>query len=78
MFRRHQQQHPGTPEDLSPPTVRLLRSDEELRSALERAREFERRGIEECRRRVGLYDRLLEQREVGCTTGQFAAASDVA
>jgi hypothetical protein len=62
MFHHHHNK--GTP---SPPTtpsqverVRLLQDREELQSAVERARDFERRGISEYQRRVGNYDRFLE------------------
>jgi hypothetical protein len=40
-------------------TVRLLYGDEELQAAVERARAFERRVSDEYQRRVGTYDRLL-------------------
>jgi len=40
-------------------TVRLLQSREELQTAVERARAFERRGAYEYGRRIGSYDRLL-------------------
>ncbi|GEM_PF-5036150 len=43
------------------PTVRVLRNDEELREAVQRAREFERRGLEEFRHRLGSYDRFLDE-----------------
>jgi hypothetical protein len=45
----------------SPPlkTVRLLRGDEELQEALERAKVFEARGFDEYKRRLGAYDRFL-------------------
>jgi len=57
--------HKGTKGNpiVSPPeeTVRLLHGPEELHAAIERAREFERRGVDEYRRRVGAYDRSLER-----------------
>ena len=60
MFHRHRQVTPGSP--ISAPrvrTVRVLQSDEELQAAVERAREFERRGVSAGQRRVGSYDRVL-------------------
>lgn len=44
-----------------PRTVRVLQDPEELHAAVERAREFERRGIHEYQRRIGGYDRFLVQ-----------------
>jgi len=41
-------------------TVRLLGPDE-LQAAVERAREFERRRANEYQRRIGSYDRFLNQ-----------------
>ena len=40
-------------------SVHVLRTEEELREAVERAREYERRGADEYQRRVGAYDRFL-------------------
>jgi hypothetical protein len=40
-------------------TVRLLKSDEELQAAVERARKFESRGIDQSQRRVVNYERYL-------------------
>lgn len=40
-------------------SVRVLRSADELRAALERAQEYERRGMREHQRRVGLYESVL-------------------
>jgi hypothetical protein len=40
-------------------SVRLLQGPEELQAAVERAREFERRRVDEYQRRVGAYDRFL-------------------
>jgi hypothetical protein len=60
MFHRHRQVTPGSP--ISAPrerTVRVLQSDAELQAAVERAREFERRGVDAGQRRVGSYDRVL-------------------
>jgi hypothetical protein len=42
-------------------TVRLLRTHEELQAAVERARAFERRGVDAGHRRVGAYDRFLDE-----------------
>jgi hypothetical protein len=58
MFRRHRDVAALTTE-LPLHSVRVLRDDDELRAALERAREFERRSLAEYERRVGLYDRAL-------------------
>lgn len=46
-----------------PPGVRMLRDEVQLREAVERAREFERRGAGEYQRRMGAYDRVLEELE---------------
>lgn len=59
MFHRHK-----SPQDLPivfprPKTVRLLQSSQELQAAIERAREYERRGADEYQRRIGAYDRFL-------------------
>jgi hypothetical protein len=63
MFHRHK----DTPKPLivSPrvKTVRLLQDHEELQAAVERARNFERRGVNEYQRRVGAYDRFLNEGE---------------
>jgi hypothetical protein len=40
-------------------TVRLLKGPEELQAAVERARAFERRRVDEYQRRVGAYDRFF-------------------
>jgi hypothetical protein len=58
MFRRNSKILPVEPPRVH--TVRLLQSDEELRAAVERARASERRGSDEYQRRVGAYDRLLD------------------
>jgi hypothetical protein len=61
MIRRHDRNAPVARQvaPLRVHTVRLLNGDEELQAAVERARAFERRGSDECQRRVGTYDRLL-------------------
>jgi hypothetical protein len=41
--------------------VRVLQGPEELHEAVERAREFERRGVHEYQRRIGDYERFLVQ-----------------
>ena len=58
MFRHHRDVVALTTESAAR-TVRVLRDEDELRAALERAREFERRALAEYQRRVGLYDRAL-------------------
>src|ERR1700722_1846100 len=40
-------------------SVRLLQGEDELQAAVERARAFERRGVDERQRRMGTYDRFL-------------------
>lgn len=58
MFRHHRYDIPGP--SIVPPqgqAVRLLRSDEELQSAVERARAFERR--HDPQQRVSVYDQYL-------------------
>lgn len=45
-------------------TVRLLRTDEELQAAIERALAFKRRGVDAGQRRAGAYDRVLDARAV--------------
>jgi hypothetical protein len=59
IFRRGRRlpNQPVTPHQMR--TVRLLESDAELQAAVERAREFERRGVDAGQRRVGSYDRVL-------------------
>jgi hypothetical protein len=62
MFHRHHSEMPESP--IGPPrvrTVRLLQGDDELQAAVERAREFERRGVDAGQRRVGSYDRVLRE-----------------
>jgi hypothetical protein len=69
MFHRHRQVTPGSP--ISAPrasSVRVLQSDAELQAAVERAREFERRGIDAGQRRVGSYDRVLGAQPDGLAT----------
>jgi len=69
MFHRHRQVTPGSP--ISTPrakTVRVLQSEEELQAAVERAREFERRGVDAGQRRVGSYDRVLGAQTDGLAT----------
>jgi hypothetical protein len=60
MFHRHHKDGSAAP-IASPPvkTVRLLQGEEELQTALERARGFESRGFDEYKRRMGAYDRFL-------------------
>jgi nucleotide-binding universal stress UspA family protein len=60
MIRRHRRINSAAPvAPLPAHTVRLLRGEEELQAAVERAKAFERRGSDEYQRRVGTYDRLL-------------------
>lgn len=64
MFRRHHTESAvmsSTPVRVR--TVRVLADDEELLAAVERARAFERRVINEQKRRNGTYDRLLRDVE---------------
>jgi hypothetical protein len=69
MFHRHRQVTPGSPISAPPTrTVRVLQSDAELQAAVERAREFERRGVDAGQRRVGTYDRVLGTRTDGLAT----------
>jgi hypothetical protein len=69
MFHRHRQVTPGSP--ISAPragAVRVLQSEAELQAAVERAREFERRGVDAGQRRVGSYDRVLGTQTDGLAT----------
>ncbi len=62
MFHRRNKDIPEPP--LASPrsrVVRVLQGPEELHEAVERAREFERRGVHEYQRRIGDYERFLVQ-----------------
>jgi hypothetical protein len=50
----------------SPPvkTVRVLQGDDELQEAIERAKGFESRGLDEYKRRMGTYDRFMARGQV--------------
>ena len=64
MFHHHYKETPGPPiESSRVGSVRLLQGHEELQAAVERARDFERRAVDEYQRRVGSYDRFLNQGE---------------
>ena len=60
MFHHNNKKAPDSP-IVSPrvQTVRLLTGPEELQAAVERARAFERRRVDEYQRRVGAYDRFF-------------------
>jgi hypothetical protein len=60
MFHHNTKKAPDSP-IVSPRvhTVRLLTGPEELQAAVERARAFERRRVDEYQRRVGAYDRFF-------------------
>jgi len=60
MFHHHNKKASDSP-IVSPrvQTVRLLMGPEELQAAVERARAFERRRVDEYQRRVGAYDRFF-------------------
>ena len=64
MFHHHDKKSSESP-IVSPRvrTVRLLEDPEELQAAVERARAFERRRVDEYQRRVGAYDRFLTPSE---------------
>jgi len=64
MFHLHSKKVPDSP-IVSPrvQTVRLLKGPEELQAAVERARAFERRRVDEYQRRVGAYDRFFTAEE---------------
>ena len=64
MFHHSNKKAPDSP-IVSPrvQTVRLLTGPEELQAAVERARAFERRRVDEYQRRVGAYDRFLTTNE---------------
>jgi hypothetical protein len=64
MFHHHNKKVPDSP-IVSPrlQTVRLLTGPEELQAAVERARAFERRRVDEYQRRVGAYDRFFTTNE---------------
>ena len=60
MFHRRHKNVSGPPAVPSAPgSVRMLVGHEELEAAVGRAKEFERRGIDEYQRRLVTYDRLL-------------------
>jgi hypothetical protein len=65
MFHHNNKKAPDSP-IVSPrvQTVRLLTGPEELQAAVERARTFERRRVDEYQRRVGAYDRFFTADEV--------------
>jgi hypothetical protein len=63
MFHRHYKNIAEMPATAPGANVRVLHSHDELQAAVERAREFERRGAEEYERRVGTYDQFLRGRE---------------
>ena len=64
MFHHHNKKTLDSP-IVSPrvQTVRLLKGPEELQAAVERARAFERRRVDEYQRRVGAYDRFFQADE---------------
>jgi hypothetical protein len=64
MFRHHGRKPSDSP-IVSPRvrTVRVLKDPQELQDAVERARAFERRTVDEYQRRVGAYDRFLSASE---------------
>ena len=55
MFHHHKSTQLSPVESPRDETVRLLQSPEELRAAIERARAFERSGVDEHQRRVGAH-----------------------
>jgi hypothetical protein len=61
MFHHHKSAKGMPSVSLPEETVRLLLSPEELQAAIERAREFERRGVDEYQRRVGACDRFVDR-----------------
>jgi hypothetical protein len=64
MFHHRHDKDGSYPPIASPPvrTVRLLRGDEELQEAIDRARAYERRGFDEYKRRMGTYDLMTKGR----------------
>jgi hypothetical protein len=62
MFHRRQATTESTVAPLGSHTVRILKDNQELQEALERARDFERRGVDAGQRRVGTYERVLVAR----------------
>jgi hypothetical protein len=62
MFHRRNKDIPeSSSASRRPRVVRVLQGPEELHEAVERAREFEQRGVHEYQRRIGDYDRFLVQ-----------------
>jgi hypothetical protein len=62
VFHRRNKDIPDPPlASPRPRVVRVLQGPQELHEAVERAREFERRGVHEYQRRIGDYDRFLVQ-----------------
>jgi hypothetical protein len=64
MFHRHNDET-ATDYAIAVPrvaTVRLLEGDEELQAAVERAKAFERRGMDQGQQRVMNYERYLRER----------------
>jgi hypothetical protein len=76
MFHTHSKKVPDSP-IVSPrvQTVRLLKGPEELQAAVERARAFERRRVDEYQRRVGAYDRFFTADEATPPIGVPAETS---
>lgn len=64
MFGHDRHRKDGSDAPIATPpvrTVRVLQGDEELQAALERAKVFESRRFDDYKRRIGTYDRFINQ-----------------